>query len=183
MRSALRKTPKFVPWTPAVNACPMHPHCEMRKVLVLGREFWECPHPDHITGELEPVAKQPSGGLLISPIRARAARRVDEWREIAPPVYQLPPPQSTGPMQPVKPDTGELPSMDRPAWAEELLRDAREETPCLTAEPAQPANFLTGKQSTDAIRRLTDLANGIDDETIEVPAIRRRHVRESEKTA
>lgn len=190
--SARRKFPitRLIPqWQRVQNACPEHPDCEMQKMRVAGRELWTCPHPSHDTGEVQAVQKQETGGLLINPIRARAAHAA-AMREAQLPMLQLPAARSTGPIRPVS--TGALrpspaivafpaePPMQRPAWVDEIVANGVQEA-WLTAEPAQPANWMQGKQPTDAMRQLEALADGVDDETVEVPVImQRRHVRKSE---
>lgn len=66
---------------PVTNPCPQHPNESMKKVVVLGKELWECAHPSHDTGGMSQLR------LFVSPIRARAARHEDTWRDIPPPQY------------------------------------------------------------------------------------------------
>lgn len=166
-----------------VNPCPQHPNVEMKKVVVLGKELWECAHPAHDTGGLSQLKP------LVNPIRARAARHEDTWRDIPPPQY-VPPTPAPRPLMKRLPVSGvrlvhratsepvpvDVPAVSRPEppVTTERVIPAWVTAPMPEATPAPSPESEPGPEN--AWNEIANLAQGPwswDFPTVEAPAIRK----------
>lgn len=142
---------------------------------------WQSTRDMQDSGELAPVeqpAPQTTGEMRLDYTRIkewnvvrRKGRVRDAYeqylmRPVQAPVYTLPAPVprgTTGAFRPVRlvPDTGALPSMERPAWVEDLLRNGVQETPRWLVDEPPDSNWMNSARPVDVTPE--DCAPVLDD--------------------